>query len=154
MSYATIRSQIATLIGAVSGIGQVHEYRRNTKTWEEFYLRHVDKMIVNNWEISRTSREQESIAVQDLGGTEPFYHDTHQILIIGHMSVRDEDATEKTFQDLIDAIVTKIRQNFLLGGLVLLPRSLQVPTITHKMYGGVLVHYAELTYEAIERVGG
>jgi len=154
MSFATIRTELATLLRSVTGIGQVHEYRRNTKTWEDFYLRHAKNMIVNNWEISRVSREQETIAVQNLGGTAPYYHDTHNLLIIAHMSVKDEDQTEKTFQDLIDAVATKIRQNYLLGGTVLLPREIQVPTIKHTMFGGVLVHYAELTYEAIERVGG
>ncbi len=154
MSFTLIRSQIATLLKAVSGIGQVHEFRRHSTTWEEIYNRHKLDGRINNWEITRSATAQELDTIQGASGTEPLFQDTHSVVILGHMSLDDSKETEKTFQTLIDAIVAKLRINQILSGNVLLPRSIQVPIIEHQMFGGILVHFTELNFEAIERVGG
>ena len=109
MSFTSIRAVVKTTLETVSGIGQVHDFRRHTTHWEEFYQRHTKDGRLNNWEITRTATEQELIAVQNLAGTEPFFHDTHDILILGHMALKDSLESEKTFQTLVDAVIAAFR---------------------------------------------
>lgn len=154
MSFATVRTEIKTLLESVSGIGKVHDFRRHTRFWDDFFERHIADGKVNNWEITRGSFSQEVFAVQNSAGNEPFFHDQHEVSITGYMSLNDENESEKTFQTLIDNIIAKIRVNNQLNNTTILPRQLQVPVIEHRTFGGVLVHFAELTFEAIERVGG
>lgn len=154
MAFQPIRDELVKIIKAVDGIGKVHDYRRHTTAWVEIYERHKTGGVINNWEITRTALGQDVGALQNLAGNEPFFHDNHSILILGHMTVNDDKATEKTFQDLIDAIVKAIRLDNRLNGSVLLPRSLQAPVINYSSFGGILVHNTELTYEAIRREGG
>lgn len=154
MGFAAVRAALKTLLEGVEGIGEVHDYRRHTTTWEKYFQRHAKNGRVNNWEITREAAEQELIAVQGAGGTEPWYHNTHRVAILGFMGLDDAKPSEKDFQDLVDAVVEKIRKNPRLGNVVLLPESLQVPAIGHAMFGGVLVHTARLTFRAVERVGG
>lgn len=154
MAFAAIRDEIKTILEGVAGIGKVHAYRRHTTFWDEYFRDHVKSGEVNTWEISRTATAQEIIAVQGSVGTEPFFHDTHSVLIVGRMSLKDDEKSEQDFQALVDAIVAAIRVKNLLNGKVLLPKQAQVPVIEHRTFGGILVHYCEVTFEAVERVGG
>lgn len=154
MAFAAIRDEIKTILEAVDGIGEVHDYVRHTVFWDEYLRDHVKAGQINTWEITRTATAQELISVQGLAGTEPFYHDTHSVVIIGRMSLTDDEKSEQDFQALVDAIVAAFRVNNLLNNKVLLPKQAQVPIIEHRTFGGILIHYCEVTFEAIERVGG
>lgn len=152
--YTVIATEIATILNTIAGIGKVHETLRHTVNWEDFFSRHVKDGRVNNWEITRLSSTQTIRAVQNKTANEPFFFDTHQIAIRGAFGLKDSKDTEKKFNDLIDLIVTEFRKKNLLNGKVDLPRQPQVATIDHRMFGGVLVHFAEITLEAVEFVGG
>jgi len=154
MSYQTIRDQVKIILESVTNIGNVHDYIRSTVFWNDFFTKHKDTNQILTWEISRISTAEEVWSVQNAAGSEPNFHDTHSIVIVGHMSLQDSTATEKTFQDLVTAIQTKFRQNNDLNGTVIIPKQLQVKSVGHANYAGILVHRAVLTYEAIERVGG
>lgn len=158
MAFADVRAALVRLLKQVDGIGQVHDYMRHSTTWEEIFKRSEDKGKINHWEVTRTAAGQEISALENLAGVDPFYHDIHTINILGRMGLNEEKASEKVFQDLVDAVVKRIRldasETRPLFGTVLLPRLLQVPVIEHRMYGPVLCHFAQITYEAIERVGG
>lgn len=155
MAFAPIRDELVKILKAVKGIGNVHDYRRHTTSWADIYKRHrSEEGIINNWEITRTALAQDVSALDNLAGNEPFFHDNHSVLIVGHMTLNDEMVTEKKFQDLIDEIVKAIRLNNRLNGSVLLPKQLQVPIIREFDFGGILVHNTEMTYEAVRREGG
>ena len=154
MSFSAIRDQVKTTLSGVSGIGQVHDYRRHTIFWTDFYARHVNNMQVNNWEITRLKNMTSIAAISNSAGLLPYYHYAHQIQILGHMSLKDEDATEKTFQDLVDGVLDALRQNYSLSGLLIFPMKFNAPVIKAEKFGGVLVHYTEISVEATERVGG
>lgn len=154
MAFAAIRDEIETLLKTVDKIGTVHTYLRHTTFWNEYLQRHVEAGEINDWEITRTATAQELIAVQGSVGTEPYFHDTHSVLIIGRMSLKDDEKSEQDFQELVDNVVAKFRVNNLLNNKVLLPKQAQVPVIEHRTFGGILIHYAEITFEAVERVGG
>ncbi len=154
MSWTTIRPLIETDLKAVTGIGQVHDYLRHTTFWDEYISRHKKDGRINDWEITRRALSQELFAVQNLSSTEPFFHDDHLAVIIGRMALNDQKKTEITFQDLIDAVVTKFRQDNRLGGIAIIPQQPQVPIIEHRTFGGTLVHYTEVMFPVRIRVGG
>lgn len=159
MAWKDIRDEIKTLLLAVTDIGQVHVVLRHTTHWEEVFARHKDAALgeLRDWEITRTAEELELEAFGNLLSTEPFYRRTHQVLIQGVLAVDDKeppDHSEEVFQDLVEAVVTKLRQNNLLNEKVLLHIEPQVTTIGHDTFAGVLVHRAEIRFPAIERVGG
>lgn len=152
--WKTIRPLIATKLNEITNIGRVHEFIRHSNHWEEYFKRHKQDGRILDWEITRVSIEQELIAVQNLAGTEPFFHDDHRAMIIGRMALKDANETEKEFQDLIDLIVIKFRQNNRLDQTAIIPQQPQVPVIGHRTFGGVLVHYTEIMFPVRVRVGG
>lgn len=152
--WKTIRPVIAEKIKEIQNIGRVHEFLRHTTFWEDYFKRHKQDGRILDWEITRLSVEQELIAVQNVSGTEPFFHDDHLAVIIGRMALKDANETEKEFQDLIDSIVVKFRQNNRLNQIAIIPQQPQVPVIGHRTFGGVLVHYTEITFPVRVRVGG
>lgn len=159
MAWKDIRDEIETLLLAVTDIGKVHVVLRHSTTWQEIFARHKDTGLgeLRDWEITRTGENLELEAFGNLLSTEPFYRRTHQVLIQGVLAVDDEDPpnhSEEVFQDLVEAVVTKLRQNNLLNEKVLLHIEPQVTTIGHDMFGSTLVHRAEIRFPAIERVGG
>jgi len=97
MSYADIRDEIKLIIEAVPGIGRVHDYRRHTTTWGKIYRDHSKDDRLNNWEITRLAVAEDLSAAQSSGGLEPTYTDIHSVLILGHMALNDDKATEKAF---------------------------------------------------------
>ena len=122
MGFATFRDEVKTTLEAVDGIGRVYDFLRLITHWENFKRDAVKDGRINVWEITRLSLEEELETPQGQGGVEACFRDTHLIAIIGHFSVKDKDESEKTFQDLIDAIVEAFRQNNTLGGTVLIPQ--------------------------------
>ena len=82
--------------------------------------------------------------------------DTHDLVIRGYFSLDDSANTEKTFQDLIEAIRSKFNPNrrLLVAGTVNAHTSdrIQVRHPGHRMFGGVLFHYCELVLRASEIV--
>ncbi len=92
--------------------------------------------------------------VQNAAGNEPGYFDIHTVVIQGVLSLRDKSETEIQFQDLVDAVMTKLRLNNQLSGTSFTPIEFAVPIQEHRTFAGVLVHFAEIVFEAVEDVGG
>ena len=65
---------------------------------------------------------------------------------------KDEDATELTFQDVVEDIQDVFENQYSLGGTVINSGPIQVKLIENRKFGSVLCHYAELELEAHERV--
>jgi hypothetical protein len=155
VSWATIRPLVKEHLESVDGIGQVHDYVRHTRFWDEFFKRHVKGGRVNTWEFTRRSMQS---AQDSLGGREAIgcqYRQTHQIEVIGRLALSEkvEGGTEIPFQDLVDNVVDAFRRDTLLGGRLLVPNPPNIQNIGHQSYGGVLVHQATITLAAVERVG-
>lgn len=154
MGFATFRDEVKTTLEAVTGIGRVYDFMRLITHWENFKRDAVKDGRVNVWEITRLTLEEELESPQGQGAVEGCFRDAHLITIIGHFSVKDEDESEKTFQDLIDAIVAAFRANNTLGEQTLIPSQPQVPSIGHEMFASVLCHAVQINFLAVERTGG
>jgi len=155
MSYQTIIDQIAIILDQVSGAGaNIHKFIRSLQFWNEFFAEHKDGARILTWEITRLATAEQVATVQNAVGNEPNFHDTHNFAIVGRMALQDSTATETEFQTILSDIQAEFRQNNDLNGTVIIPKQLQIRSVGHEMYGGVLCHHAALTFEAIERVGG
>jgi len=158
MSVANIRTQIKIILESVAGIGVVHDYERWAVDWAKalqlFKPSNQDK--INGWMITRTK-------TQEWVDTFNRNFSLHHFLIRGVYSLDDAGASEKIFQDLIEAVRDKFRTNYNLNGSCesIYPDTgppyegragVQVDLIEVRTFGGVLCHYCELSLYAKERI--
>jgi len=145
VALSDIRTQIKSVLESVDGIGTVHEYERWSNTWENFLEHFKDSNDrINGWTITRRATPAER-------RTMPIVTRRHEFVIRGIYGLNDADESELTFQDLVEAIQDAFEDQYNLGGYVENSGPLQVNVVEPRMFGKVLCHYAELTYEAVER---
>ena len=145
MSLATIRTQLKVILEGVTGIGIVHDYERHAKDWSTYlsFYKKPGTSVINGWQITRrATREEEHAATQT--------YRFHTMVIHGFYSLDDSAASEKTFQDLIEAISTAIRQNATLNGAAFHALPPNIAVVEQRMFGDVLVHYCEMTVDVEE----
>ena len=150
MSLSNIITATASILASVTGVGsKVHAYERWGADEAAFKALFVDSGKVLGWTITRETTE----AIDHVGGASM---DTHAVVIRGYYSLDDSANTEKTFQDLIEAIRSKFNPNrrLTVSGTVNAHTSdrIQVRIVDHRMLAGVLVHYCELVLRASEIV--
>jgi hypothetical protein len=153
MSEANIRTQIYTILSSVTNIGKVYDYERWANDWATFInffkttIGGIDQ--IRGWEISRRSAPEKQVGISSGTGK---YERAHSFVIRGYLGVKDADATEKTFNALIEAIATAFRGNRKLNGTAERHDLIQTDIIEPRMFGSVLCHYAELSLTATERI--
>jgi hypothetical protein len=108
---------------------------------------------INGWTISRKRTATEQATMGEI-------ERAHVFMIRGVYGLKDADATESTFQALIEDIQAAFEADDTLGGACRTidpdwgPMSgavgLQVDLVEPRMFGGVLCHYAECRLCAIE----
>ena len=144
MSEPVILEQIQVILGAVSGVGVVHDYERWADTWEKF-LEHfkTGDGKINGWTISRFKLDEIC---------ESSSHDltVHHYRIRGHYGLNDAEASERTFQGIVDAVVAAFRANYRLNDTAHNTTPLAATVIENRTFGGVLCHYCELVFKAEE----
>ena len=144
---AQIRAAIVAEMNAVTDIGRVHDYQRyavNNADMAALY--HVEiggVQRLQGWFVSRTSTEETSDA---LGR----YVVTHTWQVRGYRALNDEQATEKQWDDLIEALMVRFRTRETLGGVVASTvleqgAGLQLDEHVPVMFAGTLCHMARLT---------
>lgn len=155
MSLSLIRTEYKTILETVANIGIVHDYARLATDWKkflEFFKTNIGGVeMIRGWEISRESSPEEE---DFISGVSPnaIVDRSHVMLIRGYAGLQDASATEKTFQDLIEAILTTFRPLHTLNGQAIKTRRMRVDLVTEREFGGVLCHYAELRQLMWERV--
>ncbi len=152
MSLADIREQIKVILSGVSGIGVVHDYERRTNDWGKFLdLYRVEGTgKINGWTISRKATPKRLFAKGGSVATR-----THHIRIRGIYGLKDDDASELIFQDLIEAIVPAFAAHDSLNSTCFTCSptdnasegvdGIQVDLVENRIFGNVLCHYAELS---------
>lgn len=138
MSQATVLAKIKTTLEGVANIGQVHDYIRWNKDWGDLFtlFRDATSEQIRFWDISRKS-------TPEVAGASRTNQRTHTFRIRGFMSLDDSEATEKTFQSLVENVATAFRNQPTFGGTVLIVEPLQIDNVDHASIGGVLCHMAE-----------
>lgn len=109
MSQADILGRLKDIISAVAGIGIVHDYERSSRSPAEWLDIMTSGGKINGWTISREATESEWE-----------YHTTnrlrHIFKIKGYYAVDDANASEKTFQELVDLVRKAFNNNETLTG--------------------------------------
>jgi hypothetical protein len=149
MSLANIISAVGTILATTTGVGaNVHAYERWANDDVAFKNLFLSEDKILGWTITREATD----CFEYVGST----LDTHAIVIRGYFSVQDSANTEKTFQDLIEAIRTTFNPNrrLRIAGVSQCHSSdrIQVRTVDHRMFGGYLCHYCELILRVREMV--
>lgn len=153
MPESAIRTQIYTILNAVTDVGKVYDYERWAADWSTFInlfkttIGAVDQ--IRGWEIGRRSVKEERIT---LGISSSGNEKNHGFLIRGYMRVNDAEASEKIFNALIEAIATAFRGNKKLNDTARDHDFIQAEIIEFRLFGGVLCHYAELNLTVYERI--
>lgn len=147
MSLANIREQIKAILSGVSGIGVVHDYDRWASTWEKFLDQYKDEATgkINGWAITRTKTPEEADSFEK-------HARDYEFTVRGFYGLKDEDASEIVFQDLVEDICTAFRTNFTLNSTCDESGPMQVVLVENRVFGSVLCHYCELSIMARERV--
>lgn len=137
MGANAINTQISAILETVDGMGIVHRYERWAAHWSEFLAQFRDANgLINGWMVSRQATPAEWAG-------NPFVERTHSFRLRGLYGHNDAEATEITFQDLVDAVQDAFDGNPTLNGAVKDHQPLQVKTVELRVYGTVLCHYAE-----------
>jgi hypothetical protein len=156
MSEQQIRGRITLQLSQIPGMGIVHGFQRWADTWPKF-LDHfkTNEDRIHGWIVTRTRTAQRQTT---MGAVER----AHVFLIRGVYGLKDDQATELTFQALVDSIVEKFTPDSTLDGAcetthpdwgpMANAAGLQADTVEHRMFGKVLCHYAECRLCAVERV--
>ena len=150
MSLANMISAVGVILAAIPGVGsKVHGYERWASDEAKFKELFVADGKVLGWTITREATS----SVDHVGGASM---DTHALVIRGYYSLDDSANTEKTFQDLVEAIRSGFNPNRRLnpgtGSTAHTSDRIQVRRVEHRMFAGVLVHYCELVLMASEVV--
>ena len=142
-----IRDKIKAMFEAVAGVGKVHAYERYTQKQSdlvEFYKDTASGRLLG-WHISRVATREVYI---DIGR----WVIDHDWKIRGFMALDDADATQQTFDTLIEAIRDAFRADSSLGDLVFSTvieeknnqAGVQVEEVAPVLFAGVLCHSARL----------
>lgn len=147
MSLVAINEQIKTILSATAGVGVVHDYERWAADWatylDLFSAEGETGKRINGWEITR----KKTLAV-----TASVTHDSrsHTFLIRGMYGLKDSEASELVFQQIIEDICAAFRSNYKLNSTAENTEPIQVDLVENRIFGNVLCHYCELTLQADE----
>lgn len=99
MSYTSVLSDIKTILEGVTGTANVYDYPRYAADQStQLSLFVTTAGILHTWWIERTSAPAEKVL-----GSQVFRR--HNFELRGFYELNDADATEKTFQALVDTIM-------------------------------------------------
>jgi hypothetical protein len=146
MSLDTVRAQVKTIIEAVSGIGEVHDYERYSKAWATYKDFFKSGAHINFVQILRPS------FIRTVEGSDATERVTHNFLLKGGYSLKDEDASEKVCQNLVEAICQTFRDKPKLQDTAEVVQYPIVGRIFNGMFGNVLCHIYEIEVSIRERI--
>ncbi len=148
MAYSTILAKIKTYMSEITNIGNVHDYVRWHKDWPTMLTLFKSTTPANQirfWDISRVKTPEVNKVSKENARV-------HTFRLRGFMSLDDSAATEKTFQDLIEAVCMKFRNKPTFEGDAVNVSPVQVESVSHAMVGEVLCHSVECTIEIEEAI--
>jgi hypothetical protein len=150
MSLDSIIQATATILGTVPNVGNVYSYRRwaaDEATFKKLFTTGSQILV---WTITRESTE--------ISDEEESSHDFHAIVIRGWMGTKDEDATERTFQSLVESVRSAFQTNrTLFDGTSYnaeFSDRVRARKVDYVKYGEYLCHYAELELKVTDVVAG
>lgn len=151
MAYSNIRSALNTRLSAITGVENAQSYHRLISRGVDdatFTSLFVADGVLHAWRFTRTS-----VAQALCNGHDSTVKRTHTIEIECYRSVVDDDASEHTFQDLIDTVLDDFGSgDRTLGGVAETHDYPQVTRILAGMFYNVACHIATITMRVEENI--
>jgi len=148
---APVRLALKNLVAGVSGTANVYDYQRHVTTEAQMKSLYASSDRLHFWCVSMAPDEK---------FVETRYPASHSkawatFVIRGYYALKDEDATEKTFINLVEDVLDALRldANKTLGQTCIAQGNPRWTGPTHVEIVGVLCHYAEIVvpvYMALE----
>ena len=154
-SFDTIRTRIQTVLEGVTGVVNVHDYRRRAVNTEQFYTLFLDENTekLHGWQIYIEGWDEE---LENFGGG-GFGETTvvkYRFKVSGMYALEDETESEKVFNDLVGSIATAFNTDATLQSYVLDNSFRVVKNVefSYIQFGDVLVHLVEISLEFKEEL--
>lgn len=147
MPYKEILMQIKNILSSVPETGSIYDYMRWDKAdWKGFFdLFKQEDGRCFGWMITRVKTDESRDICYNMNMR------THTFKLYGFYPLYDEIATEKWFQNKIEEICQKFRDNPTLNGVAFDTFPVSI-SFENRVLGGMVVHWAEITLETKERV--
>lgn len=145
MSEVLVRAQVKSILSGVTGMGIVHDYERWSRSLAEFESLMTKSGVINGWMIHRQSSSAEY-------NTNASHLVTHTYKISGIYALDDANASEITFQALLELVYAAFKADVTLAGTALRHKQIQIDNVDTNEYGNRLFHTAELTLVVEEQV--
>lgn len=144
MSLSIIRTEIKGIMDGVTDIGVVHDYERLATDWIKFlsFYKPAGKNYIRGWSITRQKSPEKGNGEDDTAAHQ--YRRMHNMVIRGYYGLKDSDASEKVFQDLVETVCDTFRGKPTLNGKADDSSPPQVDIFETRMFGTVLCHYVEI----------
>jgi hypothetical protein len=134
-----IRARIQATLQGVGTLGIIHPYERYAKAWDRFLALLTDPatQTIRAATITRESGTGQRVA--------PSGADRYPVYVVRlYWALNDANASEVAFDEAVEAAQTALAQDVRLGGLADLVDEPKLRRQEPRMYGAVLVHYAEI----------
>jgi hypothetical protein len=152
---ADVRAAIKARLSAITNIGVVNDFEPAVRREEDLrtHFKHTDLDYLLGWSISRESAtERHENECQNLS--------EHIFVLRGYRALDGTDGdTEKSFETLVETVRTTFRPEVRDVLQAAAPTAIaqfvgppEVRIIEPREFGGVLVHYAEITLRITELV--
>lgn len=142
-----VRDQIKTELETLSVVKLVHPFvrfdGRLNNSEERFRKKHIPtgESRINSWALRRIEEQREFLTNRE--------YQVHIIVGLDHwFEVDDDEETQDTFDDTLDAVLTHFQAPIRLTGTVELLNPMQLVTEDWREFAGRLVHHAEFQFDA------
>jgi len=147
MSAATHRARLKTILDAVTGVGQTHDYKRWAVKWGDFLDLFKSSGQVRGFEITYGG----FTATKPYLGRRAKVLRVHQWRIDGYLGLDDSDATEKTLAGLGEDVYEAIDADATLQADALTVEVSPAQLVMdHRRFGSVLCNHVTITTETSE----
>lgn len=144
MSEATVRAQIKSTLEGVSGMGAVHDYYRQSRSVAKFLELIRSDGMVNGCMIRRrkTSTTRDTVATLKR---------SHHFWISFIYEMDDANASEVTFQALLEAVYTAFKSDITIGDTCINSEPFSIEDVDELEIGETLYHVADCLLICHER---
>lgn len=148
MSYSAILALLKTIVEGVAGTGKIHDYVRLARNEQKFIELFVTDNVVNGWQISRRSTPQSFEDSDEKDGV--LIEAVHEYILTGFRGIDDANASEKTFQNLVEAVSDALATDSTLQAADYNIGAPQILVVEPRAFGHVLCHVAEISIKIAE----
>jgi hypothetical protein len=148
MSYSDIRDKLKMVVSAVAGTGKVHDYQRLAGTDKEFIDLFTTNKVVNGWQITRRATPNNFKDSEELDGQ--LMESVYDFRLEGFQGIDDAAASEKTFQDVVEAVADALARDETLQAGDYNIGAPQILDVSPRIFGHVLCHVAEIQIQIAE----